>query len=62
MDIYKFKIAMINSDFDIGFEIDRDRLFKMLLSDKHDCSYDPSRHAGVLIRYSLSEVKNRKLK
>lgn len=51
LDITDFKIAMINSNFNIGFNIDREKLFNLLIADKYECSYDPSRHAGVNIRY-----------
>jgi TATA-box binding protein (TBP) (component of TFIID and TFIIIB) len=54
MDISDLKIAMINSNFDIGFNIDREKLFDLLISNKYDCEYDPSRHAGVKIRYKVS--------
>ena len=52
-DLYDLKIAMINSNFDIGFNIDREKLFTNLISDGHECIYDPSRHAGVNIRYTI---------
>jgi TATA-box binding protein (TBP) (component of TFIID and TFIIIB) len=51
-NIINFKIAMINSNFDIGFYINREKLFNMLTNDKYDCIYEPSRHAGVNLRYS----------
>ena len=54
-DIKKFKIAMINSNFNIGFKINRDKLFYSLIDDKYDCEYDPSRHAGVKIRHSTEQ-------
>lgn len=49
--IHDFKIAMINSNFHIGFQINREKLFELLIKDKYDCVYDPSRHAGVNLRY-----------
>lgn len=55
VDIYAFKIAMINSDFDIGFNINREKLFDKLTKDKYDCTFDPSRHAGVNIHYKNSD-------
>lgn len=51
LDITDLKIAMINSNFDIGFNIDREKLFNLLIADKYECGYDPSRHAGVNIRF-----------
>jgi len=50
--IYNFKIAMINSNFNIGFNIDRDKLYDLITSkNTGDCSYDPNNHACVNIKY-----------
>lgn len=50
--VYDFNIAMINSNFNIGFNINRTRLFDVINRDKTiDGSYDPIMHAGVNIRY-----------
>jgi TATA-box binding protein (TBP) (component of TFIID and TFIIIB) len=56
LDISSLKIAMINSNFDIGFNIDREKLFNLLKLNHHDCEYDPSRHAGVKIRHKSSDL------
>lgn len=50
-NITDMRIAMINSNFIIGFEINREKLFEILTNDEIECSYDSSRHAGVNIRY-----------
>ena len=57
LDVTDLKIAMINSNFDIGFNIDREKLFNLLIADKYDCGYDPSRHAGVNIRFKSQMEK-----
>jgi outer membrane receptor for monomeric catechols len=49
--LYNFKICMINSNFKIGFQINRDNLFEILLKDNIKCSYDPIIHACVNIKY-----------
>lgn len=54
-NLYNVKICMINSNFSIGFNIDRENLFEILLSDKIECSYDPNIHACVNIKYEHSE-------
>lgn len=54
-DIYSFKIAMINSNFHIGFSIDRTKLYNLMVKDKIDTTYDPIRHAGVIIKYETSD-------
>lgn len=46
------RIVMINSNFNIGFRMDREKVFRTLIEDKYDCSYDPSRHAGVKLKYT----------
>jgi TATA-box binding protein (TBP) (component of TFIID and TFIIIB) len=50
------KICMINSNFKIGFEIDRVRLYH-LIKDNITCSYDPTIHACVDIKYLSDEKK-----
>ncbi len=49
--IYDYKIAMINSNFSIGFCIDRNKLFNCLSKDNYESSFDPIIHAGVIIRH-----------
>jgi TATA-box binding protein (TBP) (component of TFIID and TFIIIB) len=50
-NLYDLKICMINSNFSIGFEIDRDKLFEEVVNDSIKCSYDPNIHACVNIKY-----------
>lgn len=54
-NVYGFKICMINSNFSIGFEIDRDSLFAILLQDNVKCSFDPIIHACVNIKFEHPE-------
>lgn len=56
-NIYDFKIVMINTNFNIQFEIDRDKLFYHLINDGYECSYDPIIHACVDIRFGYDETK-----
>lgn len=59
--IFNLRIAMINSNFNIDFHINREKLFNLLTIDKYDCVYEPSRHAGVNLRYaSTSSIDNGK--
>lgn len=53
--IYDFKIAMINSNFCIGFNVDRHKLYNCMTSDKYDATYDPIIHAGVIVRYNTGD-------
>jgi hypothetical protein len=54
--ITDFKIAMINSNFDAGFNVDREKLFNMLKERDYECMYDPSRHAPVNLRFKSSLI------
>ena len=55
--IYDLKIGMINSNFNIGFRIDRDKLYELLLK-KHnvEVSYEPIIHACVNIKYCKNVI------
>jgi TATA-box binding protein (TBP) (component of TFIID and TFIIIB) len=51
-EISNFKIAMINSNFNIGFKVDRDKLYELITTKNiAECSYDPIIHACVNIKY-----------
>lgn len=50
-NLYNIKICMINSNFNIEFNIDRDELYRLLGDDGYDRSYDPLIHACVNIKY-----------
>lgn len=54
-DIYDFKVAMINSNFSIGFNVDRYKLFNCMTNDKFDATYDPIIHAGVIVRHNTGD-------
>lgn len=54
--VTKYNICMINSNFDIGFCIDRNRLLKILKDEKLDVMFDSTSHAGVKIKYTIGEV------
>ena len=47
----KYKIAMINSNYNIDFHIDREKLYNLMLLDGLDCTYDPIIHASVNIKF-----------
>jgi TATA-box binding protein (TBP) (component of TFIID and TFIIIB) len=50
--ISDFKIAMINSNFNVGFKVDRDKLYNIMVLEGVDCTFDPLNHAGIIIRYA----------
>ena len=55
-----FNITLINSDFDIGFKIDRKKLFELLL-DKYDLfvTFDPCHYQGVNLKYFINYENNK---
>ncbi len=55
--LYSFKICMINSDLNIEFMVNRNRLYDILLKDGYPCHYDPNNHACVNIKYYYSDIK-----
>lgn len=48
------KIVLINSDFDIGFEINREKLHRDIISNDIYSSYEPCIYPGVNIKYFIN--------
>lgn len=46
-----FKIDMINSNYQVAMQLDRDKLFNLLLKKKIKSSYEPCIRACVIIKY-----------
>lgn len=46
-----FKIDMINSNYQVSMQIDRDKLYNLLLKKKIKSSYEPCIRACVIIKY-----------
>ena len=56
LDIRKvtnFKIVMINTNFNILFQINRERLHQLLKEINYDVTFDPIIHACVNIKYQI---------
>jgi TATA-box binding protein (TBP) (component of TFIID and TFIIIB) len=51
LGIYHFKIDMINSNYAVNMEINREKLYDILLEKKIRCRYEPCIHACVTIKY-----------
>jgi len=49
-------IRMINSNFKVQFNIDRESFYEVLLKDNIECSYEPIVHACVNIKYKYDEM------
>jgi len=50
-----FKIDMINSNYQVAMQIDRDKLYNLLLKKKIKSSYEPCIRACVIIKYVPSK-------
>ena len=55
-NIYLFDIRMINTNFNIGFQINREKLYNLLIENGYDVSFDPIIHACVNIKFIISEL------
>ena len=54
--VNRFKVDMINSNFNINYEINRENLYNILLEKKIECRYEPSIHACVNIKFRPSDA------
>ena len=57
INLNKFKIDMINSNFNIGFQINRKELHILLLKMKIICRYEPCIHACVNIKFKSVNIE-----
>ncbi len=56
-----YKVALINSDFKIGFEIKRDKLYTILINSyDNKCSFEPCIYPGVKIQYFWNSYNKHK--
>lgn len=54
-DMIDFKINLINCGFDLDFDIDRIKLYKLLYDEGTDCVCDLDLHACVNIKFECSD-------
>ena len=52
-NIKNFEIRMINTNFNIGFQINREKLHQLLLDNGYDTSFNPIIHACVNVKYTI---------
>ena len=55
INILHFKIDMINSNYKVNMQIDRDKLYNLLLKKKIKSSYEPCIRACVIIKFTPCE-------
>lgn len=53
--LHSFNVSMINSNFWVGFKINRSNLFDVLINDGIECTYEPLVHASVDIKYKYKK-------
>jgi len=51
ISVKDFKIDMINSNYQVSMQIDRDKLYNLLIKKKIKSSYEPCIRACVIIKY-----------
>lgn len=61
-NISRFSVSMINTNFNIGFKINRDNLFLLLVENNRTMPdmtvrYDPTIHAGVILSIPCTNKK-----
>lgn len=57
-EVLNTNIRMINSNFDIGFRVNRETLYKIMLAEDVTCSFEPCVHACVNIKYNYKNKKD----
>jgi len=56
-----YKVALINSDFKVDFEIKRDRLYSIIINQyDNKCSFEPCIYPGVKIQYYWNKQQTHK--
>lgn len=61
LNVIDYDITMINSDYQVGFKINRDNLYKLMVHNyKIFTTYDPSIYQGVKISYMWNKDNSEK--
>jgi len=55
-NVKKFNIVMINTNFNVKFQINRQRLHQLLLENGYDAAFDPIVHACVNVKYLIPRL------
>ena len=59
IDVFRFKVDMINSGFQLTYEVNRENLYNQLLENKIECKFEPSIHAGVNIKFTPEDAEKK---
>ena len=57
-NVQETETVLINSNFDIGFEIDRESLHRLIIHEGYYSSYEPCTYPGVNIKYYHNPIHN----
>ena len=57
--IDNYRIVLINSDFDIGYKVNREALYRYLIDNQIFCTYEPCTYPGVNIKYYYNILNNK---
>ena len=57
-ELIQSQVVLINSDFDLGINIDRDKLHREIISNDFYSSYEPCIYPGVNIKYYIINNNN----
>lgn len=55
IDVDNLKINLINVNFKLDFELNREILYQILLNENIECYYEKCKHAGVCIKFTPPE-------
>jgi TATA-box binding protein (TBP) (component of TFIID and TFIIIB) len=58
INITNFTISLINTNFKIPFQVEREIFYNILITNRVNCRYEPCKHACVNIKYSSSTDEN----
>ena len=59
IQISKYNITLINSDFYVGFKLDRTKVHDFILNECNlFCDFDPCIYQGVLVKFYWNNIKN----
>jgi len=59
IQIYKYNITLINSDFYVGFKLDRTKVHEFVQNKCNlFCDFDPCIYQGVLVKFYWNDIKD----
>ena len=56
LTMHEYKIVLINSDFDIKYKVDREKLHREIIRLGLFSTYEPCMYPGVNIKYNYNKI------